>query len=43
MQNNKISKSDSDMLLYQEIVMPFLESIVYPTKRNKHKVEQTIH
>lgn len=28
---------------YQEVVMPFLEPIVYPTKRNKGNIKETIY
>lgn len=28
---------------YQKIIMPFLEPIVYPPKRNKYDIEQTVY
>lgn len=31
------------MKTYQKIVVPFLEPIVYPPKRNKDYIEQTIY
>jgi len=37
------SEKKLDTLAYQQIVMPFLEPIVYPTKRDKDDVEQTIY
>lgn len=38
-----LQKQNLDTLGYQQIVMPFLEPVVYPTQRNKDDIEHTIY